>query len=411
MIKIKSIFFLILLCFMPAMLRADVQINAEISLRTEISGYDADFLKNVIRQLDRYARSAKLRNSRQQLNIICGTSDSFRIAGKYLYIPGDAGLWQENFALRRKIYGVLAAHRFNFRYPAGSAGVAPWIANALDSELLAAETSGQYFVSNRSFPLLTGFAANCGRLPNFEAMAKLQYPCRDKVLQDIAGEQGRILLHILADAGKTGELFSRSCAGGDPAEFITYFSSPQQAEEILNQAAGRFLWNRMHPMPARAALKQLPQLEKIMVPLVDENMTATGEFKEYSWQDFAILMENQPDRQDRNQLTGRFAKNFSLLSRSLTVEESRICSILTGDAASFGSDPASKEKFAKNLEELKKTLAVREKKEQFLLDTLLFNTPLPDTLSRLFQAAMPDNLSESKAHNDFLLRVMNEYLE
>ena len=289
---------------MPAMLRADVQINAEISLRTEISGYDADFLKNVIRQLDRYARSAKLRNSRQQLNIICGTSDSFRIAGKYLYIPGDAGLWQENFALRRKIYGVLAAHRFNFRYPPGSAGVAPWIANALDSELLAAETSGQYFVSNRSFPLLTGFAANCGRLPNFEAMAKLQYPCRDKVLQDIAGEQGRILLHILADAGKTGELFSRSCAGGDPAEFITYFSSPQQAEEILNQAAGRFLWNRMHPMPARAALKQLPQLEKTMVPLVDENMTATGEFKEYSWQDFAILMENQPDRQDRNQLIG-----------------------------------------------------------------------------------------------------------
>ena len=81
LIKIKSIFFLILLCFMPAMLRADVQINAEISLRTEISGYDADFLKNVIRQLDRYARSAKLRNSRQQLNIICGTSDSFRIAG------------------------------------------------------------------------------------------------------------------------------------------------------------------------------------------------------------------------------------------------------------------------------------------------------------------------------------------
>lgn len=409
-IEIKLIFFLILLCFAPALLPGAVQIEPGLTLRTDVSGFDADFLKDITRQLDRYARSAKLKSSGSSIEIIANAKGDLRFSGRFLYIPGDAGHWQGNFVLRRKIYGALAAHRFNYRYPAGSNGVAPWIANALDSELLAAETSGQYLFSNRSYPLITEFAARHDALPDFRTMSQLEYPNKDQALNDLGAEQGRLLLLITASTRKISDLFAQSCAGGEPDLFVSWFSSPQQSQELLSQAAEVFLWNRMHPLPADAAIRKLPELLKVMVAGVNDAGVADGNFKEYSWEEFFLLLENAPETLDKKPLIENYTSRFQLFRKTLTVEESRIVSGLIA-AINLAGKPEAKDKFAQNLLLLRQVLEKRAARERFLSDALLFHTPLPDNLFRLFNAATPENLSVSDAENAFLLRVMNEYLE
>ena len=150
--KIISIFFAAGILSCTFRVSGDVTLAPGLLLRTDYSGHETSYLKSIIRQLDRYAREAGIKAASKEITIICGDGKYFGYFAKNrLYLPGTAPRWQYDFAFRSKLYAALAAHRFNFTLPDNSNGVAPWITKALDAELDAAASSGQYLFANRSF--------------------------------------------------------------------------------------------------------------------------------------------------------------------------------------------------------------------------------------------------------------------
>ena len=245
--KIIAIFFLLLLSGVLIEAAAAVPLAPGLMLHNDLSGDDARYLKRLIRQLDRYAREAKLERSKKNFTVIpgekkyCGFFGSNRI-----YLPGDASQWRYDFALRRRVIGVLAAHRFNYRYSAKSSGVAEWIVNGIDAELESAATGGIYLNANRRYPFWSEVAGLTGKLPDFAAMARIGQ-AKNPGMNLICGETARMLLHIIAKDGKISKVFEQSCRGGKADGFIKlYGSNRKAAQEKLNDEAIRLIWNFLH---------------------------------------------------------------------------------------------------------------------------------------------------------------------
>ncbi len=404
-VKIISIFFIITV-FLPSDLTADVTVAPGLMLRDDVSGFDQQYLKSVVRQLDRYARKSDLRRRDTSITIICGKGDNFGFYGRYLYLPGTANQWQENPALRRKVYAALAACRFGFDLPADTAGVAEWIVCGLDAELDAAAGSGQFIAANRGFPLLMEFAGYCGAIPDYAAMCRIGYP-RFPVLLDFFSEQSRMLLLILADNGKISDVFFRTASGGEPDCFIDYYASAEKAKEILSAETEKRLWSSYHPMPPELALIRLAEIDIIFVQNVDANGNLTGDYIECNWQKLAEML--RVPRKDAVQLRRNLAGNFIALGKMLDAEERKCCNNIASAVAAIGSDQGDAD-FARNLELLKKALNRRKQIDRFLRDTLVRYTPVPDNFGRLFSASKSGNIAAVSDEMAFLRRILNNYL-
>ena len=411
LIKIISIFFVFTALFLSPAAASQLLVPG-MELAGEVSGYDRQFLRSVLRQLDRYARIARISRTPGSITVICGRNERSILTQSRLYLPGDAGVWQETPALRRQIYGALAAARFNFRFPANSPGVPEWIVNGIEAEIATAVTSGQYLAANRDFRLLSEFAGLYGELPDFRIMCRTGIPA-DPVLQKFFAEQARILLQIMAENGRIKELFQKTCNGEQADCFTAFYRDQESAKESIADAAGLILWNQYRPMPVKTVRSRLAELEHFFIPETDENGKETGNFKTVnSWREFAAALKTF--RGNRSRLQNQFAARYILLGKMLSIQEKNICAELAAGVNSFTGDgeewEEAEKRFAGYLAKLHTQLDRREKIDRFFRDTMMLNAPLPDTFQLLFEAAGTKNLSLSPEEKKFLQQTVNRYL-
>ncbi|MBE6359399.1 MAG: hypothetical protein E7057_09185 [Lentisphaerae bacterium] len=407
--KIISIFFAAGILSCTFRVSGDVTLAPGLLLRTDYSGHETSYLKSIIRQLDRYAREAGIKAASKEITIICGDGKYFGYFAKNrLYLPGTAPRWQYDFAFRSKLYAALAAHRFNFTLPDNSNGVAPWITKALDAELDAAASSGQYLFANRSFPMLYEFAGYYGTLPDFAAMCRLG-GTDDPLLSAFIAEQGRILLRLLARDGKIKEVFENSTQGGEPDFFVTFHASADAAVEYYTKAAERLIWNQYRPMPGALAKIKLAELDIIFVQQLDNDGKPTGDYQECNWQQLAVILRKK--RPDAYRLRGKLAAAYQNFGKFLTVEENRLCADVSAAARELGKNDRSDAAFDRALTTLKNAIDRRIKIDRFFRDTLLLNTPLPDKFPHLFEASLPRNRVMNDAERSFLIKTLNNYLQ
>ncbi|MBR7121557.1 MAG: hypothetical protein IKC94_04875 [Lentisphaeria bacterium] len=378
-----------------------------IVMQVDVTGSDSAYLREVIRQLDRYARAAGVEHSRQRITIVPSRDETIRFSRNTLALPGNAGVWQDDFELRSKLYTFLIAHRFNLPYPGRSVKLFEWIVAGIDAELEAAATSGQHLVANREYFLLSGFAAVAGRVPDFAVMSKSGLSS-DPVLRDFYGAQARILLTILAENGKIKELFRRNFQGAGAECFLEFYTSAENAAVELDSAAERLIWNRYRPIPAAVAMHRLAGMEKMFIQKADENGVLTGDFMECSWRELSAQLAAK--RPDKHLIRNRFARQFTDLSRLCGDREKAACAAVTDAARQLDGSPENDEKFFNALNRLKATFARRQEIERFLTDTMLINAPLPDHFQRLFKAARVENYSCTADELRFLQQTVNDYL-
>ena len=406
--KIIAIFFLLLLSGVLIEAAAAVPLAPGLMLHNDLSGDDARYLKRLIRQLDRYAREAKLERSKKNFTVIpgekkyCGFFGSDRI-----YLPGDASQWRYDFALRRRVIGVLAAHRFNYRYSAKSSGVAEWIVNGIDAELESAATGGIYLNANRRYPFWSEVAGLTGKLPDFAAMARIGQ-AKNPGMNLICGETARMLLHIIAKDGKISKVFEQSCSGGKADGFIKlYGSNRKAAQEKLNDEAIRLIWNNFSPIPGEELLRHLHALDKRFIPKTDNKNQPTNNYISCTWQEFAERMKSP--RPDAAKLKGDAASEIIKLGRLTTNEEQNLCNIMAKNITEFGKDGAW-ENFSSNYEKLEEMIRKRIKIDIFMKKTLAEKASLPDQFRILFKMLDNPNPACFPTEKQFMHRTLNDYL-
>lgn len=394
---------------MPS-LHAALPLVSGLILYDDVSGEDAKYLQKLIRQLDRYARRADITRNSDEFIIVCGKGDYCGYSGKdYIYLPGDASLWRYDFELRRKIIGVLASHRFNFRYKSSSAGVAPWIVNGIDAELEEAEKSGQYIIANRRYFFWSEVAALSGKLPDFAAMARLGR-AKNKAMNAILAESSRILLYILANDKKIGQVFEASTAGGAHDAFIRlYGRNHSAAMERLNTLGLPLIWNRYSPMPGELFLARLKEIDNRFVPEIDDKGKSSGNYISCSWKEFDELLKKK--RPDADALRSAAAADFLQFGKMVSAEEQYYCALIARSISDFGKKRDAYEGFAKSYSELKKKIRKRIGYDIFLKDTLEKHASLPDRYKLIFDAIELSDHACSKDELEFLHKTLNAYLQ
>ena len=409
MSKIFSIFFLFALFFMASELSGAVPAAPGLTLFNDISGDDARYLRKVIRQLDRYARAAKIERRKENYLIICGEGDYCGVYGKNrLYLPGDASIWRYDPDLRRKVYGALAAHRLNYNFEAGSPGLAHWMVNGIDAELAAAESSGQFLTANRRYLLLSELSGISGKLPQFAAMTRIGIG-KNRGMDAVSGEQARLLLHILAADKKIAPVFAESCAGAAPDNFMRHYGSNRSAaDERLNELALNFLWNKYSPMPGELLLKALKAMETRTVPELNKKNQFTGNYISCSWKEFAALFDVK--RPDGEQLKDAASREFRKIARRTTAREQALCNSIAAVIGKFGVEEDAFAEFEKLLDELKAAVNRRIQCDIFLKDTMMIHGSLPDRFQTLFEMLELYSPALGEAEAKFFHRILNDYL-
>lgn len=406
---IKSIFFIIFCTFLSGVVQADVALFPGLSIRIAGDNGEVDYLRSLIRQFDRYARRAKLSRSRQHMIIICGKGGQWHYGERFINIPGSLDEWQRDVSLRRRLFGILAAHRFNYRYPDGSSGVAEWIVNGIDAELEAAATGGQYLVANRQYPLLGEAAAMTGKFPDFGVMCRMGI-IQDPLMREFFGEQARLLLNIGADGGLIREIFEKSCNGERPDQLIKRYRWQNDSSEFI-AVLERNLWDQYSPIPADLALKKLALLDEIYVQKTDAAGKLTGNFVKCSFRQLADMLKQK--RSDAREIKRNFAEGYIHLAKMLSPEERKNCSGIIIAISRFGlenNDDAVRD-FAADLEKLKKQLNLRLVRTRWFFQVLDGSAPLPDRFGRLLETVRSSGRAAGKAEMEFFRRTMNLYLQ
>ena len=412
--KIIPIFFAVSAFFGTFPLRGDVPLARGISLRTDVSGEDAQYLKSILRQLDRLAKIAKVNNRRSgNVTVVCGPVRRFGFSGdnSVLMLPGDSLRWREDFSMRRKVFGALASCRFGYAFPADSAGAAPWMVIGLEAEAEAAATSGQFFSANRGYPLLSEMVIHTGGLPDFSAACRMAGN-GDPVIGRVIAEQSRLMLNLLAVHGRLGEVFAATCGSGAPDCFVKWYGGKAKVQDALSSEAWKQMWNRYHPMPAALALAKIAEMETCFVPELSAEGKPTGGLIRCPWRELAQRLKTP--RPDAAVLKKRFGGQFLEIAGMLSAEENTCCRILNEAVMRFDSpkeaDEAAKA-FGETLEALKRLLGRRKAMSARFGRALDLSAPLPDRFGLLFQAVKPLNLSALDAEMTFLSGTLGRYLQ
>ena len=259
--KILRIFSLLVLCA-ATKLAADLPVTARVRLREDLSGGDRKFLGDAVRQLDRLRKLAGKKLPPDELTIIAG-QPRFLVRPGELHLPGTARSWARDFALRRRIYGALAAHRFRLSAPDPTAFA--WVAAGLDDAAVSAGTMGQYVAGNSTYPLSAAFYRITGRLPDFRALCRLPLPLRGPA-GDLAAEQARMLLEIMARNRRIGDLFAGMADWREPDFWVEWYADARAAQDALTTDAEPLLWNRYSPLPPELAEAQVTEMETFLFP-------------------------------------------------------------------------------------------------------------------------------------------------
>ena len=407
--KIFAIFFLAALLFAPS-LRAALPLAGGLILHDDVSGEDAKYLQKLIRQLDRYARRADIKRNSEEFIIVCGKGDHCGYRGKdYIYLPADASVWRYDFELRRKIIGVLASHRFDYRYKSNSDGVAPWIVNGIDAELEESEKSGQYLVANRRYFFWTEAAGVSGKLPDFAAMARLGR-ADNSGMNAILAESARVLLHILALDKKIAQVFAESVSGGAHDGFIRLYGRNHSAAlERLNTLGMPVIWNRYAPMPGEQFLARLKELENRFIPELDDKGKFNGNYISCSWKELDEQLKKK--RPDADALRSAAAAEFLQFGRMVSAEEQHTLSLIAKAVSEFGIKRNACAEFEKLYNLLKSQVNKRIKSDIFLKSVMEKHGSLPDRYGLIFDTLKLSDNACSKEELQFLHKTLNTYLQ
>lgn len=407
--QIIRIFFIIAVSvFCPAGIYADVTVVSNIRLRNDVSGRDADFLRNAVKQLERLRRlsDGKKRASRRELVISAG-AEEFVFNGGYLQLPGDALRWESDADLRRQIYGVLVANRFELDYPRRGGALPLWVVSGLDNGIISAETAGQYVAGNSSYALLSSICPDGVTLPDFGALCRLRYPVM-AVADEFAAEQSRLLLEIFARNGRLRELFAGFFAGKPGDFWLNWYASPADAQRFLQQDAGKLLFDRFNSMPAGAAAELVTELETFYIPERGVDGKPTGKVIDGNISTFCTIL--QGERSDADLLRREAAGQWRQLGRNLALKEREICRQAARLMLRAGLDDDVPERFANAVTELKKALQIRQKQAAFLNQVLDRTVPPMLRYRVILRAAEYDENVLSRRHLEFFNRTLDNYL-
>ncbi|MBR2344548.1 MAG: hypothetical protein IKA71_02035 [Lentisphaeria bacterium] len=397
--------FLHAMIFIPA-LRADIPVASRVQLRREISGRDARFIRNIVRQLDRLRRTAGMDLPETTLRIIPGAG-RLHCAGTELFIPGDANLWETDTLLRHRIYTALAAHRFSIDCPGEPPPAAAWAAYGLDDACRAAVSMGKYVSGNITFPQLASIHAVSGKLPDFIAL------CRQDLFSTAAtaspaGEQARLLLHIMAENRRIRDLFQGLITGEKPDFWLQWYLSAGNARNILDVQARKILWNRFSPLPPQRVLERMKTMLVFQIPELTETGEFSGNMLSVDFTTFAGLLKS--DRPDAAQIRDANIKTWRQLSSVLTSAERKQCLFIISEIRNAGVEDDAPEKFNKAVNTLTALVNDRIKTEKFLKDSLDRYSAPAVRLALPLDAAEYSAPAASAAEKEFFFRTFDSYV-
>ena len=401
--KILRIFSFLLLCAATP-LAADLPVAPRVQLREDLSGRDRAFLGDAVRQLDRLRKLAGLKLPPGELKIAAG-QPRFSARPGNLELPGNAASWERDFELRRRIYGALAAHRFRLSAPTPT--VFPWVAAGLDEAVDSAGTMGQYVAGNSTYPLLASYYRITGKLPDFHTLCRLPLPQAAPV-GDLAGEQARLLLEIMARNRRIGDLFTGMTEGREPDFWLVWYAGADAAQNALTTDAEPLLWNRYSPLPPELAEARTTELETFLFPEITAEGKHSGKVVSGNFRELAEQF-SQP-REDRTGVLDALAARWRRTGRLLTVEEREQCFRAAAAIQEAGVDPAAPDKFASATGELKRRFALRRTREEFLRATLDARAAPLLRLRRSLAAARTDNSAPGPSEAEFFARTLERYL-
>ncbi|MBQ9804035.1 MAG: hypothetical protein IJW35_04235 [Lentisphaeria bacterium] len=406
--EIIRIFLIILLTVISAAgLRADISLGYDVRLRRDISGSDGKYLRQVLNQLEKLRKLEERRKySGEVLTIIPGRK-KFYFNGRELFLPGDALTWESDPELRRKLYGVLAAQRFNLKYPPRTPGLSPWIVAGLDNGIMSAATAGQYIAGNSGYGLISALAGADGKLPDFGALCRLKFPVM-AIADDFAAEQSRLLLEIFARNGRLRELFAGALDGKSGDFWLHWYPSAAKAQDLLQQDAAGILFDRYNPMPVDPALNRIAELEIFFIPETDAAGKPTGKITDGDIAAFCTALEQE--RPDRAALRRAAISRWRQFGRTLAVNERELCQQIADSLLDAGESSGVPARFNKNVAELKKTLLKRQKNSAFLTQVLDRMTPPMLRLRTILRVWEQDGSPLSDRQREFFTRTLDLYL-
>ena len=386
---------------------ADIPVASRLRLSHDLSGRDAAFLRDAVRQLDRLRRIGNIKLENRTMLVIPG-NDKILYQRNVLYLPGDAALWNRDFRLRCQIYTVLAAHRLVIDCPAEPPPAAAWVGRGLDAAANAAASMGKYFTGNMTYPYLAAYYCAAGKLPDYTAL------CRSEIIHtpvagEIAAEQSRMLLDIFARNGRLRDLFAGMTAGRKPDFWQEWYISPAHARKHLAADTAKLLWNRYSPLPPPEAVEKLPELQKFSLPEIDDAGKFTGKTLSV---DFAALAQAlDGERSDAAQIRQDCIKPWAALGELLTAAERRTVTRITDAIRMAGKDDDAPENFSTAVADLTGQLKSRQRMEQFLSSTLDQLSPPAIRLALPLEAAeFPEAVAATAAEQHFFSRALDQYV-
>ena len=320
-------------------------------------------------------------------------------------LPGNAASWERDFALRRRIYGALAAHRFRLSVP--NPTVFPWVAAGLDGAVDSAGTMGRYVAGNSTYPLLAAYYRITGNLPDFRTLCRLPFPLTGPV-GDLAAEQARLLLEIMARNRRIGDLFDGMAGGREPDFWLDWYAGADAARNALTADAEPLLWNRYSPLPPELAEPRATEMETFLFPEITPDGKPAGKVVSGNFRELAEQFSRP--REDRDNVLNALAARWRKMGRLLTVDEREQCLRAAAAIQEAGLDPAAPDKFAAAAGELKRLFARRRAREEFLRTTLDLRAAPLLRLRHSLAAAKTDNPAPGPSEAEFFAKTLERYL-
>lgn len=401
--------FFSLLLFSSA-LYAGISLPGKITIEEEYSnGADTAFIRAALKEIRGLCRRAGIKRSRDGLLLRTGRKDFRFIKKKNRYLcelPGKAADWQRSFHLRRQLYGVLFC--VNAGITAGAAdfqGIPVWMTAALDEAVEQDSTAEKYFSGNRNWYLAETLLRQCGTLPDFTALMYIEKEPSDPLLKLYFRQFSRLLMELFVKRRMLKRFIEEynTTAGADC--WISWFSSPAEANNVLTAEAEKLLWNSFSPAPPEKLMEQLGELETTIVPEIDENGAPSGQMREMNYREVAQLLTSK--RPDADILRNSFVKkchsfglqgNFALRSR---------CGALAAIASKFGKESSAPDDYAAKLQLLKEFLTKEKERELFISRTQLEKKPVSDNIKWLLQLYRTPAWTETTAVKEKLDKFSN----
>ena len=358
------------------------------------------------------------------------------------------GDWLEDFALRRRLTGLLLLSKIPRAAPPANPDYLPgWISAGIDSRLAGARTSESLMRRNRRMPVLRALL-EAGTFPEFRKMRLLDPRLLPPAALDWYGELGRVMLElgtVQSDAvdnalldycilsthptgveiqnfqATLGRIFLAGALREGLPERIgmetwSKLDDDQKIERILQDHARRLAFNDFIPQPVPLAAAAFETLTPVPVPELDGKGAPTGKTLQTPLAEFPQRLLDRPDASDLQRALRRrillLREGNDIWFRQLldNLADAVMRLPLRKDAAS-GETPAPDVRFRQAVDRIHADLERRAKIER-LLDSAEQENRIPAEFyaGAIREANRPSPVLTDR-EREFLDRVEREWLD